>query len=714
ERADPPAPASELFATPRAAKRTTPLPIERVPRLDSAALVERALLALRAAALALEPDAVGPRCLLIERARRLRRDSRRAPPLNVKARLFALEARLTQELGWTGSAEQLWATARLAWREQRLGFALAPAPVFGGQGAALLPFGLAARVGEVRAASEGIDVDRLDAACAELLGEVSGDAFAPWRAEAVALRARDSEEWPTTPAAQRLQALAEAGRKASPQKGPASVGALRDLGIGEAEAAAAGQALWRDRPAEVEPHLVRAERHLVRALSRGLPPAETARAWAAQAWISARRTQLAPARWALAKAVRHGSTQWEVAWSRAALSAAEARSGEAEPATAAAAYLTAAATAGDSDPARLDAISRRYLVLFDGVVALGESNPKASAKLSAALEALAEEVPLSASERLFWLERHVADLRRAGETERAEAVEGRRAEVARGKAQFQARLYRLAKAIEANPEMGSEAGKNVNRHLIQDYPLASLPLFVDYQRYRSLGAYPEDALTVALAAKPLAVLREFCNRICYATSVRRGRRFGTSIFANRASRRLADLGPPNPLQLKIPPTLALLRAVLHFQVLAVGEDLEPAARTDALAALEVARHQSPRSRAVSLLEAWVRITCGDAQGGREALERARWLAPICEAAPPDFETSLIPVLLLGRSYASEGRYEEAVQTLRSLHARGELSTEWLYWERDFRVQRERWGALDPAMTRLYHSVLSEEELRQQR
>lgn len=728
--ADPPAPPrADLHAEGRKLLRFLPPPIEDVPRLEPE-VAERALLAIRAEALALppgDPNASGLRSVLIERLRRLRRDPRRALPPGLEARSLVLEARLALELGWVELSLEAWGRARATWSAQRGAFSLAPSPALGGQAPALLPFALVARVGEVRAASEGLDPEPLRRAAEVLGGEVAGGTYATWRAEAEALAAPPGER-PNTPAGQRLAALDAAAERASPQaKGPVSTAALRDLYLGEGELAAAGRALWHEREFELGLRLDRTEGRLGRALQRGLPLAETARAWAARVLLAVRRAQLDPgalkpadldaARLDLARAKGHQTTAWEVKWAEAALASLEARGGQGSSEDVARRYLGAAAAAGASHEIPLVGFGRRHEVLVDGLLAIRVLSARAAQAgglparvlLLEALVALSREVPLQPHDQGQWLERLGEELQAAGETARAAEVAQARALVAERQQDLKKRQETLLRYQIERPDMGSVLEKELNWKLILDYPLAIGALFDDYQRHRPLTQYADDSLGVAFAVRPLYVARKLCGEITYATITRKSAHLGAPVAATRATRRLKEFGPPNPLQLKVAPPPELLKALLHFEQLAMGEELDPSVRSGALEALDAALQESPRSQAVALLEAWVRSNLGDSVGARRALERARWLGSTCRPPRDTFEAALVPHFIRARSFAVEGSYEQAVAALRPLRTKRQLTSEWLYWERDFRIQRERWGAFPPALIRVYLSLLKEEE-----
>ena len=693
-----------------------PPPLAEVPSLDPL-VAERALLALRARALELEPRERGGRSVLLERLRRLRRDPRRALPPRVLARSLVLEARLALELGWTSAALETWRRARKTWVEEAGAFALAPSPALGAREAALLPLDLAARVGELRSACEGLEPEPLQRAAQALVAEVGGEAYRPWREEAEAILAGAGAR-PETPAGRRWQQLDELAATASPQRVGASESARRDLCLGEAEVAAAGRALWFERAREAEPLLERAERHLARALARGLPAGLTGRAWAGRALLALRRAQLAGAgrdaqleiaRQALAQAKSHGGTFWEAEWAEAALEGVTASAGQGSGQEAAERILRAAATAGQSDPAQIVAIGRRHDVLVDGLLALrGAPLLAARVKLMRALVTLAREVRLQPAEEAAWLGLLKRELRQGGHETEAERAEEERSLALKAQSSFVDRFDKIVSYQKRRPDLGTEAEKQENWALILEHPFAEGPLFLDYQRHRPLTPYAEDSLAVAFAVRPLEIGRKLCGNICYATVTRKSAHLGAPVSATRALRRLADFGPPNPIGLKVAPPPALLRALLHFEVFSLGEEMDPRVREHALLGIEAALWESPRSQSVAILEAWVRAGLGDAQGAREALGRARWLAPTCRAPRDDFGQATVTHFIRARSYAVEGRYEEAVVALRPLRGKRGLTSEWLYWERDFRIQRERWAAFPPALVPVYNSLLAEE------
>jgi len=695
-----------------------PPPIVEVPSLEPL-VAERALLALRAQALELGPKDPGGRSAIVERLRRLRRDPRRPPPPRVLAKSLFLEARLELELGWNSEALWTWRLARKTWVEEAEAFALAPAPSLGASPAALLPFDLAARVGELRAVSESLEPELIERAARALVAEVGGEAYRPWREEAEAILAGAGAR-PETPAGKRRRKLDEVAATASPQRVEASAAARRDLCLGEAEVAGAGRALWFERAREAEPCLERAERHLTRALARGLTSDLTGRAWAARTLLALRRVQLGgvrsaahleAARQALAEAKSHAGTAWEVKWAEAALSGVAAGAGQGSPDLAAERFLAAAEAAGEGEAVQLSSIGRRHEVLVDGLLALRGAPPLTRAKLARALVALTREVRLQHDEEASWLSVLARELRAAGQEAEAERAEEERSRSLKAQKSLAKRYEKILGYRKDRPDLGTEGEKRENWALILEHPFAAGPLFLDYQRHRPLTPYAEDSLGVAFAVRPLQISRKLCGSICYATVTRKSAHLGAPVSATRALRRLAEFGPPNPLGLKVSPPPALLRALLHFEILALGDEMNPGVRSRALAGIEAALWESPRSQGVALLEAWVRAGLGDGEGAREALRRGRWLGPICGAPSDEFEEAVVTHFVRARSYAVEGRYEEAVKALRPLRGKSGLTSEWLYWERDFRIQRERWAAFPPALIPVYNSLQGEEAIR---
>lgn len=696
-----------------------PPPIEDVPPLDPL-VAERALLALRARALELAPEDQGGRSVLLERLRRLRRDPRRPLPPRLLARTLLLEARLGLELGWTSGAVAAWRRARRVWVEEAGAFGLAPSPALGTRESALLPFDLAARVGELRSASEGLERAPLERAAEALASEIQGEAYRPWRAEAEALASEPGAR-PETPAGARLRELDAAAATASPQRGAASREARRQLCLGEAEVAGAGRALWFKRAREVEPRLARAEAHLRRALESGLPAALTGRAWAARCLLALRRAQLEGeegahlerASQALARAKRHAATLWETCWAEAAWEAVAASRGRATPGSAAPAvlYLRAAEAAAESDPSSIVAVERRHRVLVDGLLALEAGPPQARVELARALVALAREVRLQFDEEAAWLGVLARELRAADREDEADRAAEERSAALQAHKDYRERYARVLAYQKDRPDGGTEAEKLENWALVQEFPFAGGPLFNDYQRHRPLTLYADDSLGVAFAVRPLDIFRKLCGNICYATITRKSAHLGAPVSATRSLRRLSEFGPPNPLGLKIAPSPALLRALLYFQILSLGDEMSPDLRGRALVALEDALWEAPRSQGVAVLEAWIRAGVGDGHGAREALARARWLAPACRAPRDEFQEAVVTHFIRARSHAVEGSYEEAVLALRPLRGKRGLTSEWLYWERDFRIQRERWATFPPALIPVYNSLLAEEAQR---
>jgi protein kinase-like protein len=716
EAADPPARPLPTLHQDVGRSLKLPPPVEEVPPLDPL-VAERALLALRAKALGLTPTDRGARSVVLERLRRLRRDPRRPLPPRVLARSLLLEARLASELGWTSGAVASWRRARRTWVEVPGAFELTPAPALGVRPGALLPFDLAARVGEVRAASEGLEAAPLLRAADALQREAEGQAFEPWREEAQALLAKPGAR-PQTPAGESRSQLDEAAASASPQRGQASRSARRQLCLGEAEVAGAGRALWFKRDREVEPRLARAEAHLRRALEGGLPASLTGRAWAARSMLALRRVLLSgiegpaleEARRALARAKAHAATSWEVLWTEAALEGLSASLGQerARKEAPAALFLHAAEEAGASDPSRIVAVGRRFAVLIDGLLILRDGAPSARVELTRALIVLAREVRLQFDEEAAWLGVLARELRAADREPEAKQVDEERSVALKAHKSYATRYAKILAYQERRPDGGTEAEKIENWALVKEFPFAAGPLFHDYQRHRPLTLYADDSLGVAFAVQPLDVLRRLCANICYATITRKSAHLGAPVSATRSLRRLSEFGPPNPLGLEIAPPPALLRGLLHFQIMSLGDEMNPALRGQALRALDDALWESPRSQSVALLEAWIRAGVGDAHGAREALARARWLAPVCRAPRYVFEEAVVTHFIRARSFAVEGNYERAVQALRPIRGKLSLTSEWLYWERDFRIQRERWASFPPALIPVYNSLLGEE------
>jgi tetratricopeptide (TPR) repeat protein len=305
--------------------------------------------------------------------------------------------------------------------------------------------------------------------------------------------------------------------------------------------------------------------------------------------------------------------------------------------------------------------ARRYLLLLDGYLHRSESSERLI--LVRELRRLSDDVPVAWRVRSSWLH-ELHELARA-EGDEALVKETREARLVLNKASADAARGRsVVRGDVRDREIGLDEVGNMARKLLVGDPTNAYLLFYEYYRRGSLTQKGEDAALCAFGLRPRNLLRRLYSSVYYSTSVTKQDTFGGSTFLRQVQQRLdsGDLSPLPSKHLRCQAPRVLWRPFLVGHAFAVGLEPTPARLVRVLAEAEQAVLFAPRLSATLQVLGWLRLAAGDGAGARRAFAHARSQLVVFPTAVVEHEGFLLH--LSARTYAAEGRHEEAAELLR--------------------------------------------------